>query len=241
MVPWDCEVFGVPVAQIHDLQVADAASSDTGWQEVQAWLSTQGVRILSCRLPMDRLRESMLLERHGFRFIEVVLHPSLPDLQSRDLGRDGLDIVAAGSLDIPLLTDIAGSAFRHERYHVDPRLDPEFSALRYQRWVSTSLDHPTQQLLKVLDGDRVVGFFVLEHQPGGQVYWHLNAIAPDCQGRGYGRRAWRAMLHRHQAEGVRAVTTTVSARNVAVQSLYASLGFRFLPPEMTFHWIRAYP
>jgi hypothetical protein len=34
-----------------------------------------------------------------------------------------------------------------------------------------------------------------------------------------------------------AVTTTISSRNTRVLNLYAKLGFRFMPPEITFHWL----
>jgi ribosomal protein S18 acetylase RimI-like enzyme len=70
------------------------------------------------------------------------------------------------------------------------------------------------------------------------VYWHLTAVAPQCQGQGYGWRVWRAMLAHHARGGVRSVRTTITAGNVPVLNLYSKLGFRFLPPETTFHWLR---
>jgi RimJ/RimL family protein N-acetyltransferase len=72
----------------------------------------------------------------------------------------------------------------------------------------------------------------------GHSFWNLSAIFPGYYGKGYGRRAWLAMLRYHQENGCIAVSTTISARNIAVLNLYSSLNFRFLPPEMTFHWMR---
>ncbi|MBK8535842.1 MAG: hypothetical protein IPL59_12375 [Candidatus Competibacteraceae bacterium] len=46
------------------------------------------------------------------------------------------------------------------------------------------------------------------------------------------------MLRYHQERGQDVVMTTISARNVSVLNLYTKLNFRFLPPEMTFHWVR---
>jgi hypothetical protein len=46
------------------------------------------------------------------------------------------------------------------------------------------------------------------------------------------------MLQRHRNEGAAVITTTISARNVRVLNLYSKLGARFLPPEMTFHWLK---
>jgi RimJ/RimL family protein N-acetyltransferase len=238
LVPWDTEVFGFPVAQVHEIDVQEPAAGPAGWRSFARWLDDQAIRIVSCRLPMDRLRESFQLEAHGFRFVEVVLHPHRATLDDLPPPRHDLGISPATEADLPALTGIAERAFRHERYHIDPRLDPRLGELRYARWARTSLGHPSQQLLKVVDGARLVGFFVVERQSAQAVYWHLNAIAPEHQGQGYGRRAWLAMLHRHRDEGATSVTTTISVRNLAVQNLYAQLGFRFLPPEMTFHWVR---
>jgi RimJ/RimL family protein N-acetyltransferase len=238
LVPWDTEVFGFPVAQVHEISVQDPVASAAGWRSFGDWVSAHEVGIVSCRLAMDRLRESFQLEAHGFRFVEVVLHPHRATLDDLPPQRDGLGILQATDADLPGLIGIAERAFRHERYHVDPRLDPRLGERRYARWVRTSLGHPSQQLLKVVDGARLVGFFVGERRDAGAVYWHLNAVAPEHHGQGYGRRAWQAMLHRHRDEGATSVTTTISVRNVAVQNLYAQLGFRFLPPEMTFHWVR---
>jgi RimJ/RimL family protein N-acetyltransferase len=179
----------------------------------------------------------MFLEAHGFRFIEMVLHPRLAGLSALALPEDDLQIMPAGAADLPGLVAIAEQAFTHERYHVDPRLDPRLGDRRYGRWVRSSLDHPTQRLLKVLDAERVIALFLVEKRTDGSAYWHLTAIAPEWQGQGYGRRVWQAMLRRHQAEGCESVTTTISARNTPVLNLYAQLGFRFLPPEMTFHWL----
>ncbi len=238
IIPWDTEIFGFPVAQIHVIQVRDAITAIDHWPAFADWLFVNDVRIVSCRLAMDCLRESFFLEGRGFRFIEVVLHPHRHTLDDLPPQHDGLGIHPATDADLPELISIAERAFRHERYHVDPRLDPRLGERRYARWVRTSLGHPSQQLLKLVDGARLVGFFVVERQDAGAVYWHLNAVAPEHHGQGYGRRAWQAMLHRHRDEGATSVTTTISVRNVAVQNLYAQLGFRFLPPEMTFHWVR---
>ena len=136
------------------------------------------------------------------------------------------------------MRDIAERAFSHERYHIDPRLDPHFGNIRYSRWVKNSLNHPRQRLLKVVDGEHIVALFITESRENNSVCWHLTAISPSWQGRGYGQRVWRAMLRHHREEGQDCVITTISARNVAVLNLYAKLDFRFLPPEMTFHWVR---
>ena len=141
--------------------------------------------------------------------------------------------------DLPALVAMAGHAFRNERFHMDPRLLRGIGDQRYQNWVISSLDHPSQRLRVVCDGDRTIAFFVTELIDDGRCsYWHLNAIAPDAQGQGYGRRAWRALMSEARSQGAEKIQSSIVARNVRVINLYASLGFRFIEPAMTFHWLR---
>lgn len=237
-IPWDTEVFGFSVAQIETLEVVDPSSVSDDYRKFQDWLDAREIKIASCRLPHDRLRESMFLESKGFRFIEMVLHPKIEKLQSLDFLPDNLIAIPALANDLPALREIAEHAFSHERYHIDPRLDPRLGDARYGQWVVNTLSHPRQRLLKVMEDDRIAALFIVESKENQSVYWHLTAIAPQWQGRGYGWRVWRMMLRHHQAEGQDGVMTTISARNVAVLNLYVKLGFRFLQPEMTFHWVR---
>lgn len=235
---WDTEVFDYPVAQIQTFDVFDLDGAASDYTHFEGWLDAGHVQIVSCRLAQERLKESMFLESRDFRFIEMVLHPRLDQLQGRRFPHFNLQIEPATEADLPELQNIAEQAFTLERYHIDPRLDPRLGDRRYGRWVFTSLHHPVQRVLKVMDGTHLVGLFIVEVRADHSVYWHLTAIAPQCQRRGYGRMAWCAMLRRHQSEGCDYLTTTISARNTAVLNLYAQLNFRFMLPEMTFHWVR---
>ncbi|MDP1653407.1 MAG: GNAT family N-acetyltransferase [Rhodocyclaceae bacterium] len=237
--PWDTAVFGFPVLQIDRMQVRGPAAGDdmASFEKTRDKLRSQ---LVSCRLSHEQLRESMLLEDHGFRFIEMIYQPELDDLDKL-LGyyETGLSVWPANEQDLPDLMDIAGSAFHNERFHVDPRLDSRLGDQRYRNWVANCLKHPSQRLYAIRDGGCLVAFFVTERLPDGTCFWHLNAVAPGVQGKGYGRRAWLTMLHQARSSGAQRVRTSIVARNHRALNLYAQLGFRFPPPLMTFHWVRA--
>lgn len=236
--PWDTAIYGDPVLQITRIEVhgKDAGQDMT---EFELAREAAGSALTSCRLPHDRLRESMLLEAHGFRFIEMLYLPELGQLAARTAFDDGsLEVSRATVSDLARVVEIAGTAFQNERFHVDPRLSPELSDRRYQNWAHSSLVHPKQCLFVLREGLLLIGFFVIETQADGTCYWHLNAVAPEHQGKGYGRRAWSAMINYAQANGAQRILTSVAARNHRVINLYAGLGFRFSPPLMTFHWVR---
>lgn len=236
---WDSLAFGVPVVQIKTIEVLneeDAILLD--FKHYSHWVEDEKIGIVSCRLPHDRLRDSMFLEARGFRFVEMVLHPRLENLKNRKFPIDDLLIVPAEKADLAELQDMAERAFSFERYHIDPRLSPKFGDLRYGNWIRNSLNHQAQRLLKVLDRGRLVAFFIIEIRSDQSSYWHLTAIAPEWQGKGYGQRVWLKMLAYCREQGSQYVSTTISARNTPVLNLYSKLQFRFSPPEMTFHWTR---
>lgn len=239
--PWDTAITGYPVWQITHIEVrgseADAALKDFEHAREQA-----GVGLVSCRLDHARLSESMFLEQHGFCFIEMLYHPELA-LESAKRIESGsrLTVRQALEADLPAVIDMAGSAFVNERFHVDPRLGPKLGNKRYQNWVKSSFSHPAQRLYVLSDKGKPVAFFVTEMQADGVCYWHLNAVAPDAQGQGYGRRAWQTMIKHAADAGARQICTSIVARNHRVLNLYARLGFRFPAPQMTFHWVGSSP
>ena len=239
LVPEDSRTFGFPVAAITALDLDETDGLDAPFRDLDGWCREERVRLVSCRLDHLRLRESMELERHGFRFVETVYRPRLADPGRGSSSRTSRSRSGRRPADdLPAVEAMAHDAFTTGRFLLDARLDPELSRRRYANWVRTSFGNPSHQVLVgELDG-RPVGFFVVEREADDRVYWHLTAVAPDAQGRGVGLSLWRTMLLRHRSEGVGVVETTVSGHNPAVMNLYARLGFSFTAPQMTLHWLR---
>jgi RimJ/RimL family protein N-acetyltransferase len=238
IVPWDSEIFGFPVAQIERIVINRDGDHADAMRRLHSWFARKDVRLASCRLASDNLHESMLLEAHGFRFVEMVYRPTLSPIPLIECGSDDLVIAEAAMQDLPAIEAIAAGAFATSRFLIDWRLDPNVSNRRYRTWVRNSFEGGQQRVLKATVLGAIVGFFVIEHRADRSTYWHLTAIAPGWQGKGLGKRLWSAMVARHCAEGVERIETTISAHNVTVMNIYARLGFRFRAPQMTFHWVR---
>jgi GNAT superfamily N-acetyltransferase len=151
---------------------------------------------------------------------------------------DDVSLDVAREEDLGAIAEIAGRAFSTSRFLLDWRLDRELSNLRYQKWVESSFANPDHTMLAARIGGDFVAFFVIEGKSNRECYWHLTAVAPKFQGRGIGRRVWRAMISRNRLEGFDRITTTISAHNAPVLNLYARTGFRFDAPRATFHWLR---
>ena len=233
-VSWDSELLGYPVAEIVVFEL-NGVECHSEFQRFASWVEVGDYGMISCRLPHERLSESEILERNGFRFIEMVLHPTIDSLQDLNFEDQGILVSQVEDVDIRSIGEIAEKAFRFERFHIDPYLSREIGNTRYGRWIINCQNDNKQQMLKAMLGDKIIGFFLVEYKMN-LVYWHLTAMSPEFQGRGLGERVWSAMLAKHKADGYLQILTTISARNTPVLNLYSKLNFRFRPPEMTFHW-----
>ena len=238
LVPWDSEVFGFPVAQIDHVVFEAGRSPDEVFAQFEGWCAENDVGLVSCRLDHTQLRESMILEDHGFRFIETVYEPRLASFDRIAVPGHAIDVAEAGPDDLPRIEAIAYDAFDTGRFLLDWRLPPDLSRRRYANWVATSVGVPGRAVLKAEVEGELIGFFIVEHQADDGVYWHLTAVAPGWQGRGLGLSLWRTMLLRHQAEGAASVGTTISGHNLAAINLYARLGFTFATSRLTLHRLR---
>jgi ribosomal protein S18 acetylase RimI-like enzyme len=239
LVPWDTAALGMPAAQIRDLTLPETADElAVGlFGAFDTWSRTHAVRFAACRLDHLRIRESMALERAGFRFIETTYEVGLDDLGA--IGPPGADLsiepISAADPDLAAVLAIADAAFTTGRFALDPRLDRAVNGRRYATWVASAANGTSQVVLGARLGGELVGFFVVEELAGGLMYWHLTAVAPAAQGRGIGRSLWQAMVARHRSAGLRSIRTTISGHNLAVINLYARLGFRFVGSGQTFH------
>ncbi len=241
VVPWDSETFGFTVGQIEAIDVGSGDSVAAVLGDFRQWAESVDARLVSCRLNHQQLGASMALEREGFRFVEMVFSPRMSLLQELDRPTVGVSIQRVAPVDVKLIADVAYSAFTTGRIALDSRLDPTLGHQRYADWVRRGAAAEGQDLLKVLLGDEIAGFFLVEPRDDGVIYWHLTALAPKWRGRGIALSVWQAMLQRHRDEGLAAVQTTISGHNLAVLNLYARLGFSFTSASMTFHWIADEP
>jgi RimJ/RimL family protein N-acetyltransferase len=238
VVTWDTAVFNRRVASISKFALTQSGT-DVDLNDFLQWVTGNSIEVVTCRLPHEKLAESMCLEQLGFRFIEMVLHPVAEGLEKFPSPDLRLFVADATKEDLSLIGNIAEQVFRFERYHADPRIDSTLADQRYKRWALSSYASQSQKLVKVVDREQVlIGFFVYEELTNNSVYWHLTAINKDFQGQGLGYQAWLTLISHHKDAGFDTIRTTISARNCPVLNLYSKLGFRFDPPEMTFHWIR---
>ena len=239
LLDWDTKVLQNNVVQFQKFKVRNEYKALSELKEVMRKLKDDGVALTCCRLPHDSVRESIIIECVGFKFIEMVIHPFIDLFSIEEFSVDkSIKIEEAESSDLEELSLIAEVAFKDDRFTIDPRIPSRIAGERYRNWVLSCDDHPTQRAYKFSQKGKTLGFFIIEEDEQiKKAYWHLTAISPQYQGLGFGTRCWQAMLDFHRKRGMQEVSTTISTRNVSVLNLYSKLNFRFKAPQSTFHWV----
>jgi ribosomal protein S18 acetylase RimI-like enzyme len=213
--PWDSAAFDMPTFELTEYTEAslDAAARTPGHYTIK----------------VDPLANKALLHAHGFYYCDTLLATSctaarLPALEMPP----GLHVSA--TVDPDAVLAICHGAFSHGRFHRDFLLSPAHADLRYDNWLRQLLD--AGKVVGLLRGEELGGFIGITDNS-----LVLHAVAPSMRGQGLAKYWWHAVISVLFAAGNKTVTSSISASNVAVVNLYASLGFSFLHPQDIYHRI----
>lgn len=218
--PWDAAAFGQPAWDVAEYTPEALALAD----------ATPGIQSIK----VDPLADKRLLQQHGFYYADTLLATVAGPAQLRPLtappgvrvlGPDDAGFDAAFDADAALA--ICHGAFRHGRYHRDLHLDQDGAARRYDNWLRQLI--AARAVYGLYHGDELAGFIGAVHSAAGSTLV-LHAVAPAWRGRGLAKHWWHQTVARLFAAGHGQVASSVSAANVAVLNLYASLGFSFRNP-----------
>ena len=211
--PWDSVAFGVPTFELSEYSEAalDAAVRAPGHYTIK----------------VDPLANKASLHAHGFYYCDTLLATvgspdRLPALAIPP------ELKVSKTVDTAAVLEICHGAFSHGRFHRDFLLPHEGANLRYDNWL--------RQLLKagnvygLFHGDALGGFIGVN---GNSLVLH--AVAPSMRGRGLAKYWWHTVISELFTVGNQTVTSSISASNVAVVNLYASLGFSFKQPQDIYH------
>lgn len=224
--PWDQAALGMPAWELREYSAAALRLAD-------ATPGHQSIKV-------DPLADKRALQQHGFYYTDTLLETAATAAQLRPLTPPrGLAATLTvsrqlSSADAGAALAICHGAFAHGRYHRDFQVDPAAADLRYDNW-----------LRQLLDAGRVYGLYA---EAGGAARLAgfigysgdtlvLHAVAPALRGQGLGKYWWRLVIDALLAEGRTQVTSSISAANLAVLNLYASLGFSFRHPQDIYHRI----
>lgn len=210
--PWDTAAFGIPTWELPEYSAAALRQAT----------QTAGHHTIK----VDPLADKRLLREYGFYYCDTLLEPYCAAAQLRKLQHPDASI--AKQVHAQQALTICHGAFAHGRFHRDFNLDKTRADLRYDNWLKQLLD--AGQVYGLYWQGDLAGF--IAHNGNNLV---LHALAEAYRGKGLAKHWWSAVCVELLAEGHAEVKSSISAANLAVLNLYASLGFRFRNPLDVYH------
>ena len=225
LIPIDSEVLGGNVLAIEGFDsAADFARFEAAYVEEHRPV------YVSCKVPLDNIADVHSLERNGFNLIECQLRSSL---NLREPVRSAASPYSFARVttdeELAAVLDIAGTAFEHDRFSIDPLLAPHVSGRRYRRYVEQSYASPDDAVYRLFDPAKgtTVAFKTHRYLDNGQVLLLLGGVHNDYRRLGVGVMNTLAELAELRRLGKTGITTHISAINLQVFTLeIGRLGFK---------------
>lgn len=210
--PWDSSVFGVPAYEITD--------------------PSPGALATATRVPghytirVDPLASTLALHEHGFYYCDTLIEPHCT--AEHFLPFDDQEVSISKEVSLEALLAICHGAFAYGRFHRDFELPKEQAETRYANWLVQL--HGDGSVYGLLYRRELAGFVAAQ---GNRLVLH--AVASSLRGRGLAKFLWSPVCQDLFDQGCSELTSSVSAANLAVVNLYASLGFRFRDSVDLYH------
>ncbi len=238
LIPWDMETFGFGVADFVPGETRSVAqSAPLIARGLERWAREKKVELVGTTLDARDIGGLSLFQSIGFVFIDLTLEVRHADLKTaRRPPADGTTIAPATEADLAKAAEICKGIFANGRYHADSRFPQSLADRRYQDWVRRTASPGNPQTLLVVKGqDSIVALAIVEID-GQKGYLHLNAVAPEWQGRGMGVSHIASVLEYLGSRGATRMDSKISAANTAAMSVHARFGARFEKPRVLLHW-----
>ncbi len=167
---------------------------------------------------VDPLACTQALHNHGFYYCDTLIEPYCRPDWLREHPHPEVGLLPHPPLNE--LLAIASGAFVHGRFHRDPRIGRAQAEARYARWLEQL--HASGKVWGLTWQQDLQAFVAVE---GNQLVLH--ATASHARGQGKSKFLWSALCRLLFERGHAEVRSSISASNLAVLNLYASLGFKF--------------
>jgi len=247
---WDSDHFGYGVAVIDGIYLAekgyahDRTVADRLVAGFMAWCRTGHVRFASMRLSSLQLAAIHALEQAGFRYIESYIY-NVFDLDRLGKPDDSLPALRlARPEDEAIMMRYAPGAFATQRFHADPRIEPEKAEGLYRKWIASAFADPQRETLVMEEDGRPVAFMVCRVEDHRStlgmrlVVFNMALLDPESRGKGLGARFYSALLHHYARKGFELLETGVSMRNQVSVNWHNKTGFRIVSTQITLHgWL----
>ena len=210
--PWDEAIFDIPCYEVikPDEETLNLASSHPGHYTVK----------------VDPLADKTLLHQHRFYYTDTLIEPCCtPD---RFISHSHPHTSIDSNVELHDLLPMCESSFMHGRFHRDFNLNKQRADQRYKQWLGQL--HEKGNVMALRHENKLAGFIAFDK---GNLLLHV--IDARFRGKGLAKYLWSAAIEALFYQGNSEIRSSISAANLAVLNLYASLGFRFDRVQDIYH------
>lgn len=211
-VPWDSLVFGINCYEASNPSI-----------EQLAFAFEQKGHYTARVTPLHTKAD---LQRYGFYYCDTLLEPYAA--REDFLAYENPKVSVQNNPTLDAILSISRDAFAHGRFHRDFNLPLTQAEHRYENWLIEL--YQARLVYGLLYEGCIAGFIAVKNNSLA-----LHAIANQFRGKGLAKYLWTPVCQSLFDNEAPEITSSISAANLAVLNLYASLGFRFRNPVDVYH------
>jgi GNAT superfamily N-acetyltransferase len=138
--------------------------------------------------------------------------------------------------DSETIVDIAGRAFVNTRFMSDPYFPVDWGMQLMRSWAENLINGGADEIVVSEAGGKVLGFVTMALEENRrQRVPVLMAVEPRYDGAGIGVMLLRQMLDWYRTRGMKVFVGVTEKSNMAINGLYAQLGFSVLDSNLVYH------
>ena len=196
----------------------------------------QGVRFVSMRLPEDDRTALHAAESVGFKVLESYLTFKKP-IVNQQIIDDRIRI--ARSEEMEAVAELAGRAFRYNRFMSDSLIPDKYARHSRSEWVRNGFKGRAEAIYVAEEEGQLAGFLLLKSKTNndGEKTGIIDLIAvdQDYAGKGLGLGLATACF-KHYEKDADFIEVGTQAKNLPAVNLYIKIGFRIVKSELTLHY-----
>jgi len=186
---------------------------------------------VACKVPLEDVRSIHLLEDAGFNLIEIQYRLTLKLRKPHDTASTPYKFCLVETEgDLADVLGVVAKTFIDDRFYIDPHLPDgeELSAARYAAFVRGSFERPDERVYRMINSvsGETVAFKTHRILGRAEAMLLLGGVHPDYKKTGIAPLNEYFEFNELQSNGIKQITTHVSARNYPIINLEVR-GFRF--------------
>lgn len=189
------------------------------------------------RFPAKDLKIKELLLRSGYFPCETSFKVTLGKLNDYSLPkvyvRRKISVVEIEKEDYGRVAEIAYDMFNFTRFHEDPLIPRELSDNRIHQWVNDLANQDVACLVNMSSFGGIVSFMIYKVDDKNKAELILGGSKKGFEL--HSPFFWGSVIDYLKNKGITRITTTISAANSGVLSLYQDLGFKIIETNTDYH------